>query len=184
MIRSLALLSVLATTALLPPRAFFQDPSAAPGAEHARLGKLAGDWTVATTFSFQGHAPQVFQGTARARAILGGRFVQFDETGVEFGEKVERQKTWAFNNAAKQYESTWIYTGSTAVMRLAGTMGNDGKKIAGDASFAGDHGEAQQFTWDLQLLDDDHFATTLVAPSHGDRPAATFTAVYARAPQK
>jgi len=137
-----------------------------------------------TTFSFPGSAPQEFQGTAHGKAILGGRFVQIDESAVEFGQMVERQKTWGFNNVAKQYESTWIYTGSTAVMQLRGTMADSGKKIAGDASFAGDNGAAQRFTWDLQLLDDDHFATTLVAPSHGDRPAATFTAVYTRAPKK
>jgi hypothetical protein len=110
--------------------------------------------------------------------------VQFDETAVEFGAPVERQKTWGFNKQSHKYEATWIYTGSTAVMRLVGDAQKDGKSIAGSASFAGDEGKAQDFTWTLAWIDDDHFSSTLVAPAHGKGQAATFHAVYTRATAK
>ena len=185
MIRCLALFSLVTATAFTPAT-FLQDPAAAsPGTEHARLAKLAGDWTVVTTFQFGPGSPaQEFQGKASAKAILGGRFVQFDETAVEFGTPVERQKTWGFNKQSGRYESTWIYTGSTAVMRLLGDAQKDGKSIAGSATFAGDKGAAQDFTWTLAWIDDDHFSSTLVAPAHGKSPAATFHAVYTRAVAK
>ncbi len=180
----LVLVSLITTTTLLMAPAGVQDPKAAPTAEHARLAKLAGDWSVVSTFAFPGSAPKEFHGTAQGRAILGGRFLQLDESSVEFGELTEKQKTWGFNVATKRYEGVWIYTGSTAVMHLVGTTADDRKKIAGDASFAGENGEPQKFTWDLTVVDDDHFSTTLVAPAHGDRPAITFTAAYTRAPKK
>ncbi|HEX6811872.1 MAG TPA: DUF1579 family protein [Planctomycetota bacterium] len=184
MIRCIALFSLLTATAL-PPASLFQDPAgAAPGAEHTHLTKLAGDWTVVTTFRFPGSPAQEFQGKAHGVAILGGRFVQFDETAVEFGAPVERQKTWGFNKQSRKYESTWMYTGSTAVMRLAGDAAKDGKSIAGSASFAGDKGSAQDFTWTLVWIDDDHFSTTLTAPANGKAGAATFQAVYTRTTSK
>src|SRR5262245_2247649 len=99
MIRSLAVVSLLFTSF-----AAVQDPNASPGAEHQRLQKLAGDWTVVSTFALPGAPPQEFQGTAHAKSILGGRFVQIDESGTEFGQPSEKQKTFGFNNAAKTWE--------------------------------------------------------------------------------
>ncbi|HZN40175.1 MAG TPA: DUF1579 family protein [Planctomycetota bacterium] len=184
MIRCLALFSLVAAAAL-PTAPLVQDPAAAPGAEHTQLAKLAGDWTVVTTFRFGPGGPaQEFQGKAHGKVILGGRFVQFDETAVEFGAPVERQRTWGFNNQSRKYESTWMYTGSTAVMRLTGDAAADGKLIAGSATFAGDKGTAQDFTWTLACIDDDHFSSTLVAPAHGQGQAATFHALYTRAAAK
>ena len=172
---------VLALLAATRPSPCVQDASAAPGAEHARLCKLAGDWTVDTTFVLApGAKAQQFHGTAHARAILGGRFVQFDETAVEFGQPVERQKTWGFNNAAKTFESVWVYTGSTAVMRLTGAAAADGKSVAGRATFDGEGQEPQQFTWSTQWIDDDHFVNVLVAPGRGKGTGPTFTAEYTR----
>jgi hypothetical protein len=164
----------------LPLLVATQGPDAEPGPEHARLCKLAGDWTVTTTFRLGDAAPQEFRGKARATAILGGRFVQFDETGNEFGQDVARQKVFGFNTAARRYESTWRYTGSTAAMNLTGASADGGKTIAGDAVFAGERGEAQTFTWDLREVDADTFSSTLVAASGAGKPKATFTAIYQR----
>jgi hypothetical protein len=150
-----------------------------PGPVHERLTKLAGEWTVTTTFRFGDAAPQEFRGTARATAILGGRFVQFDETSTEFGRPVERQKVFGFNTAARRYESTWRYTGSTATMNLTGA-GVDAKTIEGDATFAGENGQLEQFRWDLREVDADTFSSTLVAAAGEGKPKATFTAVYKR----
>ena len=185
MIRCLSLFSLI-TAAALPPAPLVQDPAAAaPGAEHTQLAKLAGDWTVVTTFQFGSGGPaQEFQGKAHAKMILGGRFVQFEENAVEFGAPVERQKIWGFNKQSRKYESTWMYTGSTAVMRLTGDAQKDGKSIAGSATFAGDKGAPQDFTWTLTWIDDDHFSSTLVAPAQGKGQAATFHAVYTRATAK
>ena len=69
-------------------------------------------------------------------------------------------------------------------MRLVGDAQQDGKSIAGSASFASDEGKAQDFTWTLAWIDDDHFSSTLVAPAHGKGQAATFHAVYTRATAK
>ena len=184
MIRSLtfSLASLSALVPLLAPTgAPVQDPSDVPGAEHTRLGRLAGDWTVVSKYSFGPDAPaQEFRGEAHAKAILGGRFVQFDETAAEFGQPVERHKTWGFNNASKKYESTWRYTGSTAAMNLVGTSADGGRTITGSASFEGGKRE-EKFTWKLEVTDVDHFSSTLTSPASDGHPAATFTAVYTRA---
>ncbi len=182
MIRFLALLSLLSATSFSAPLP--QDPHAKPDTAHERLQKLAGDWTVVTTFVLPGGAPREFQGTAHARTILGGRFLQLDESGTDFGQPSEKQKTFGFNTAAKKWESVWMYTGSTAVMHLDGTASADGNTIGGDASYAGADGEPQKFTWELVLVDTDHFSTKLITGAPGDGRAATFTAVYTRAPKK
>jgi hypothetical protein len=191
MIRALMLIALAASPVALrdaakplptavPRLALAQGADADPGPEHARLARLAGDWTVTTTFRFGDAPPQEFRGKARATVILGGRFVQFDETAVEFGQEVARQKTFGFNAAARRYESSWRYTGSTAVMNFTGTGRDGGKTIAGDATFAGEGGEAQAFTWDLVEIDANKVSSTLVAAAGEGKPKATFTAVYER----
>jgi hypothetical protein len=177
-----SLVSVFALVRVFAPMgAPVQDPADVPGAEHARLAKLAGDWTVVSRFSFGPDTPaQEFRGEAHVKAILGGRFAQFDETATEFGQPVERHKTWGFNNASKKYESTWRYTGSTAAMNLVGTSADGGRTITGSASFEGGKRE-EKFTWKLESTDVDHFTSTLTSPAGDGHPAATFTAVYTRA---
>lgn len=182
---TLALVPLLTGSPSALPALRLQDPTARPGPEHAQLAKLAGDWIVVTRFDFGAAMPaQEFRGEAHARAVLGGRFVQFEETATEFGQPVERLKTWGFNVASGQYESTWRYTGSTAAMQFVGSSRDGGASIAGDAVFEGKQREAQKFTWKLEVKDNDHFTSTLVAPAHGARPAATFTAIYTRAAGK
>jgi hypothetical protein len=179
---------LLALTALVgpPPIAPFapaQGGDATPGPDHARLTALAGDWTVTTTFRFGDAPPQEFHGTARATAILGGRFVQFDEQATEFGQRVERQKVFGFNNAARRFESTWRYTGSTATMNLTGSLAGgaaDATTITGTATFADEGDAVERFTWDLRTTAADAFTSTLVAAAGDGKPQATFTAVYRR----
>src|SRR5947207_14160766 len=61
--------------------------NATPAAAHARLVKLAGEYTTTTKFYMQpGAAPQETTGEARLWVTLDGRFLSEDNTGAFMGQ--------------------------------------------------------------------------------------------------
>ena len=93
--------------------------NAAPGPIHRELAKRAGEYTTHSKFTFKPGAPaQESQGSATLKSILGGRFLQEDNTGKLVGMPVGSMHLYGYNNATKKYESIWMYTGSTGIMTI------------------------------------------------------------------
>jgi hypothetical protein len=161
--------------ALLPA----QD-EAPPGAVHERLMKLAGKWTSATKFAMPGAPAAETAGEATFTSILGGRFLQSEEKGTMMGQPFESRKMYGYNASSKRYEGLWVYTGSTAMMTLAGASKDDGKTIAFDASYEQSPGKRESFEITFTDLGADKFSIVMKSKAGEDGKSATMETVYTR----
>jgi len=155
--------------------------AATPGPVHAQLAKRAGEYTTVTKFSMQPGGPaNESTGTAKLTVILDGRFLMEEDAGMFMGQPTKGIRIWGYDNGAKQYESSWMYTGSTGIMRLTGNSSDGGKTVKFVATFNDESGAKQVFDADLRLLDDDHFAVGLYAKMPDGKPGPTFDTTYTR----
>jgi hypothetical protein len=152
-----------------------------PGPVHQHLAGLAGEYTTTTTFRIKpGDAARETKGTARLTSILGGRFLSEETGGALFGQPTASLHLWGYNDAAKQFEATWVYTGSTAMMSLRGTSKDDGKTIEWSGSFAEADGKEKTLYVVQHFLDPDHFTAELYAKNPDGSKGPTLETRYAR----
>ncbi len=136
--------------------------AAMPGPAHKRLAKLAGEYTTASKFWMQpGAQPSESDGTAKLSTLLGGRFLAEENSGVLLGQPYSGMRLWGYDNATKQYEAVWTYTGSTQILVLTGTSPNEGKSVHYKASIDHPNGVKQPVHILTREVDDDHFVVTL-----------------------
>lgn len=152
--------------------------AAQPGPQHAELMKLAGDYTTKETFYAPGSEPQESTGTAKLKAILGGRFLEEENSSQSFGQPYSGLRLYGYNNGSKQYEAIWIYDGSTAFLVLDGTSDDNGKTVRYSGAFLGPDGEKQTLRVTITQDDADHFAVKLLGESAGGM--STLETVYSR----
>ena len=66
-----------------------------------------------------------------------------------------------YNNAARQYEASWTWTLSTAILRMTGRSDDDGKTVTYAASFSEANGAETKMTVIVKQIDDDHFTVDI-----------------------
>lgn len=158
-----------------------QSPAAMPGPIHKQLAKRAGEYTTVTKFSAQPGAPAVeSSGTSKLTAILDGRFLLEEGSGIFMGQQTKSTRVWGYDNATKKYESAWMYTGSTGIMRLTGSSNDGGKTVNYAATFTDENGVKQTFDAVLRLIDDDHFVVGLYARGPDGSRGPTFDTTFTR----
>jgi len=117
---------------------------ATPGAPHKLMADEVGTWNCDMTFwSEPNGKPEKATSTANVKMILGGRYQESNYQGTMMGQAFEGKSTLAYNNASKEYTTTFIdnmgtgmlvamgkYDESTKSMELKGDMVNpvNGKK--------------------------------------------------------
>jgi Protein of unknown function (DUF1579) len=96
--------------------------AAAPGPEHARLARLAGEWN-ATVRSWMtpGAPPQESTATSSNTMVFGGRYLTEKVTGTMMGAPFEGMGWTGYDNVMKRYEGAWIDNMGTAVMFMRGS---------------------------------------------------------------
>lgn len=153
--------------------------AATPGPIHAQLMKRAGDYTTVETYSMPGVEPQQSTGTAKLKSILGGRFLEEENSGDSFGQPYAGLRLYGYNNGSKQYEAIWIYNGSTAFLVLDGTSDDNGKTVRYSGAFLGPGGERQTLRVTITQQDEDHFTVKLLGEAPGGA-MSTLETVYTR----
>jgi|SRR5579862_7143817 len=152
-----------------------------PGPEHAKLAKLAGDWTFAATFrQTPGAEPQTQAGSAKLTVVLGGRFVSEEDTGDFMGRPFSNLRVWGYNNGTKRYEAMWAYTGSTSMVMLVGASDDGGKTIVYEGTFEPEAGTPSKMKITLKTVDDDHFTLRFEQAIYDAASGAVFEATYTR----
>lgn len=152
---------------------------AQPGPAHAELMKRAGDYTTTETYSAPGVAPQQFAGTAKLKSILGGRFLEEENSGDSPGQPYSGLRLYGYNNGSKQYEAIWIYNGSTAFLVLDGSSGDHGKTVRYTGAFLGPGGGRQIVRVTITQQDADHFSVKLLGEGP-DNATSTLETTYTR----
>ena len=143
--------------------------AATPGPVHAKLMKLAGEYSVTMKFFSDPRAePIESSGTATLKPILGGRFLEEENSGDSFGQPYSGERIYGYNKGSKQYEAIWIYTGSTAFLVLNGTSDDDGKTVRYSGAFLGPDGKPQELHVTFKQVDSDHFVVRLFGSGPAD----------------
>lgn len=133
-----------------------------PGAIHKQMAKRAGEYTTRAKSQTQpGAAPMESTGTASVTVGFDGRLLVEENFGTVFGQPYRGMRVYGYNNWTKQYEATWVYTGSTAILSLNGASSDDGKTVKYTGSFTDPSGGKQTLRVVVKQIDDDHFTVEL-----------------------
>ena len=92
-----------------------------PGAAHEVLHAMSGNWRVkATMWPAPGAPPQRSNGKAKAKMVLGKRFLRQTYRGTFMGKPFDGMALVGYDNIAKKYVSTWADSMSTTLMTSQG----------------------------------------------------------------
>ncbi len=97
-----------------------------PGKEHQDMADMSGNWTFTNQMWMDpAGEPTKSEGTATIEMILGGRYQQMTVEGMIMGMPYKGVGLTAFDNAKKQWYSTYIDNMGTGIMFSEGTYDKD-----------------------------------------------------------
>lgn len=97
-----------------------------PGTHHEYLEPGVGSWELTIkVWRTPDSEPVMSAGSAEARWILGGRFVETTYAGEVLGRPFEARSVEGYDNHAKEYVSTWRDTMGTYTMLFRGGCEED-----------------------------------------------------------
>lgn len=103
--------------------------AAKPVAEHDRLAALTGKWNIVTKLWFDPTAPPaVYSGTATAKMILGGRFLEIRSTATGQGITTDGLTIMGFDRRTSDYTMVGYDTLGTYYITAAGKH-DDARKM-------------------------------------------------------
>ncbi|MCK6456424.1 MAG: DUF1579 family protein [Phycisphaerae bacterium] len=101
---------------------------AAPGEHHKHLDALVGRWNAVARFWMSPDAtPEESKATLTRKWVLGGRFLMQEFEGTAMGQPFHGIGYIGYDNTRKQYQTVWMDTMDTGMMREAGTCDASGK---------------------------------------------------------
>lgn len=132
---------------------------AQPAEHHQHMAPFVGSWKGEVNMWMAPETePIVNQGAAEVSWIMGGRFLEWKQSGDFGGMPFEGRAIEGFNNGDGRYESIWVDNFGTLILFYTGSCSEDGKKRTMNTEFndpvAG--GKIQYksvYTW----TDEDHF---------------------------
>lgn len=90
---------------------------ATPGSLHKMMAEETGTWNCDMTFWMESNAkPEKATSTAHIKMILGGRYQETNFQGTMMGQPFEGKSTLGYNNASKEYTTTFIDNMGTGMM--------------------------------------------------------------------
>ena len=103
---------------------------AAPGNPHKLMADEVGTWNCDMTFWADADAkPEKATSTADIKMILGGRYQEANYKGTMMGQPFEGKSTLAYNNASKEYTTTFIDNMGTGMMVAVGKYDENTKSM-------------------------------------------------------
>ncbi|MFB9078044.1 DUF1579 domain-containing protein [Flavobacterium procerum] len=103
---------------------------ATPGNEHKLMAAETGTWNCDMTFWYEPNAkPEKASSVANVKMILGGRYQEANYSGTIMGAPFEGKSTLGYNNASKEFTTTFIDNMGTGIMVAIGKYDENAKKI-------------------------------------------------------
>jgi hypothetical protein len=103
---------------------------AAPGPNHERLKKMAGDWNLTVKWTWDPSQPmQTTNSTSTITTLMDGRYCQEQSSGEMMGRPFQGMGLTGYDNVLKKYESVWIDNAGTGIMRSEGTADASGNVV-------------------------------------------------------
>jgi hypothetical protein len=132
---------------------------AQPGAHHEHLAPFVGTWKgKVTMWMGPDQEPMTEETVADVTWLLGGRFLQWRQTG-SFGDMpFEGMAIEGYNNGEGHYESVWLDNFGTILLFFTGSCSDDGKHREMTTKFADVvAGGTVDYRTEYQWTDSDHF---------------------------
>jgi len=152
-----------------------------PGEAHQRLAPMVGVWSAETTVWMGDNEPMVQRGAVQKEWMLDNRFIRQTFTGESspmgqfFGFGL-----LGYNNIARQYESVWVDTMSTAMMLQHGDFEGDELVLTGDQHESITMGTVRVRSVNTIIGPDEHLFENYVKGEGGEEKR-TLRVVYTRA---
>jgi hypothetical protein len=103
---------------------------AKPGEPHKLMTDEVGTWNCDMTFWYEPNGkPEKSSSVANVKMILGGRYQETNYQGKIMGQPFEGKSTLAYNNASKEYTTTFIDNMGTGMMVAMGKYDDKTKSI-------------------------------------------------------
>lgn len=103
---------------------------ATPSAPHKMMAEEVGMWNCEMTFWMEPNGkPEKATSTADIKMILGGRYQEANYKGMMMGQPFEGRATMAYNNASKEFTSTFVDNMGTGMMIAMGKYDEGSKSI-------------------------------------------------------
>ena len=103
---------------------------ATPGSPHKMMADETGTWNCDMTFwEEEGGKPEKATSTANIKMILGGRYQEANYQGTMMGQPFEGKSTLAYNNASKEFTTTFIDNMGTGMMIATGKYDDNTKSM-------------------------------------------------------
>lgn len=101
-----------------------------PGPMHKMLEGWNGTWSGETTmWEYDGAPASKSTGTAVNTMIMGGKYQSSKHSGDMMGMPFEGMSIMGYDNATKQFTSTWIDTWSTGITTFTGSWDEASKSL-------------------------------------------------------
>ncbi|MFL9843644.1 DUF1579 domain-containing protein [Flavobacterium rhizosphaerae] len=102
----------------------------APGKNHAIMEKETGSWDAKMKlFTSPDAAPQEYTANVEINMIMGGRYQESRYKGTIMGMPFEGRSILAFDNASKEFKSTWIDNMGTGLLVSKGKLDINNKRF-------------------------------------------------------
>ncbi len=156
--------------------------NANPGPFHAHLKPLVGSWkTTAKFWMMPGAEPAMSAGTSEREFILGGRYLQEHYNSTVMGSPFTGFGIVGYDNAKKQYVSTWMDTMSTTIMMDRGSCDASGKVFTYhgemDDPYTGTH---KKYRTVLRVINNDKHILEMFETSPGAKERQSMEIIYTR----
>ena len=157
--------------------------AATPGAPHAMLAKMAGEWTATVKFQMDPSQPwQEATGTSVVTVLMDGRYIQESNTSVMMGMPFSGMGVTGYDNVLGKYVSTWIDNMGTGIMTSTGTADAAGKVITWSGVMSDPiTGKATKARMVTTVMDDNHHTFEMYStPPGAKKEMKTMSIDYAR----
>ena len=103
---------------------------ATPGNSHKMMAEETGTWNCDMSFWMGPDAKaEKATSTANIKMILGGRYQETNFNGTMMGQPFEGKSTLGYNNASKEYTSTFIDNMGTGMMVVTGKYNEKNRTV-------------------------------------------------------
>jgi len=138
--------------------AAMMEKMAAPGPNHERFKKLAGDWNLTVKWTWDpSKAMQETKSTSTITTLMDGRYCEEQTAGEMEGKPFQGMGLTGYDNVLKKYVGVWIDNMGTGIMSSLGTPDATGNVVnwIGESSdpMTGKTSKSRGVT---RYLDDDH----------------------------
>ncbi len=135
---------------------------AQPGEHHKHLAPFVGSWKgEATMWMGPDMEPITEQSVVEVEWILGGRYLEWKQTGEFGGMPYEGLTIEGYNNGDKRYESIGMDNFGTLILFYEGSCADDGRSRNMTSQFADPvAGGVIKYRTEYRWVNDDHFTFT------------------------